>query len=165
MKTEHSSTLHRSNQQFSHLASSGSAFDPTGWRVSPLAGEISRGTMSRDVASGSSTSFQAQAAHFRFSPDSGHIAASHRSATKSADARRGAAHGGELHQAAGAAALVAADERGVRWLQPQTLKGGARRNQPRSVALTTGADALPVSKASGKWPSDDDLVADRRGVA
>jgi hypothetical protein len=27
------------------------------------------------------TSFQAQAAHFRFSPDSGHIAASHRSAT------------------------------------------------------------------------------------
>ncbi len=30
---------------------------------------------------GSSTSFQAQAAHFRFSPDSGHIAASHRSAT------------------------------------------------------------------------------------
>jgi len=41
----------------------------------------------------SSTLFQAQAAHFRFSPDSGHIAASHRSATKSADARRGAAHG------------------------------------------------------------------------
>ena len=29
----------------------------------------------------SSTSFQAQAAHFRFSPDSGRIAASHRSAT------------------------------------------------------------------------------------
>jgi hypothetical protein len=36
-------------------------------------------------------------------PDSGRIAASHRSATKSADVRRGAAHGGELHQAAGAA--------------------------------------------------------------
>jgi len=36
----------------------------------------------------SSTSFQAQAAHFRFSPDSGHIAESHRSATKSAEARR-----------------------------------------------------------------------------
>jgi len=34
----------------------------------------------------SSTLFQAQAAHFRFSPDFGHIAASHRSATKSADA-------------------------------------------------------------------------------
>ena len=33
--------------------------------------------------------FQAQAAHFRSLPDSGHIAASHRSATKSADARRG----------------------------------------------------------------------------
>jgi hypothetical protein len=30
---------------------------------------------------GSSTSFQAQAAHFRLSPDSGHVAASHRSAT------------------------------------------------------------------------------------
>jgi hypothetical protein len=29
----------------------------------------------------SSTSFQAQAAHFRVSPDSGRIAASHRSAT------------------------------------------------------------------------------------
>ena len=38
-----------------------------------------------------------------FSPDSGHIAASHRSATKSADARRGAADGVELRQAAGAA--------------------------------------------------------------
>jgi hypothetical protein len=31
---------------------------------------------------GSSTSFQAQAAHFRFSPDSRHIAVSHRSAAK-----------------------------------------------------------------------------------
>jgi hypothetical protein len=30
---------------------------------------------------GPSTSFQAHAAHFRFSPDFGHIAASHRSAT------------------------------------------------------------------------------------
>jgi hypothetical protein len=38
----------------------------------------------------------AQAARFRFSPDSGRIAASHRSATKSADARRSAADGGEL---------------------------------------------------------------------
>jgi hypothetical protein len=33
-----------------------------------------------EVGFGSSTSFQAQAAHFRFSPDFGHIAASHRSA-------------------------------------------------------------------------------------
>ena len=49
---------------------------------------------------------QAQPAHFRFSPDSGQIATSHRSATKSADARRGAAHGGELRQAAGAAETV-----------------------------------------------------------
>jgi hypothetical protein len=51
----------------------------------------------------------AQAARFRLSPNSGHIAASHRSATKSADARRGAAVGGELRQAAGAAASVAAE--------------------------------------------------------
>ena len=58
------------------------------------------------VGLASSTSFQAQAARFRFSPDSGRIASSHRSATKSADARRGAAAGGELRQAAGAAASV-----------------------------------------------------------
>ena len=32
---------------------------------------------------GSSTSFRAQAAHFRYSPDSGHVAASRRLATKS----------------------------------------------------------------------------------
>jgi hypothetical protein len=47
----------------------------------------------------------AHAARFRFSPDSGRIAASHRSATKWADART--AHGGELRQAAGAAASLA----------------------------------------------------------
>jgi hypothetical protein len=41
-----------------------------------------------------------------------------RPATKSADARRGAAHGRELHQAAGAVASVATDKRGVRRLQP-----------------------------------------------
>ena len=45
-----------------------------------------------------------EAAHF-CSPDSGRIAASHRSVTKSADARRGAADDGELRQAAGAVAL------------------------------------------------------------
>jgi hypothetical protein len=43
----------------------------------------------------------------RFSPNSGRIAALHRLATKSAEARRGAAHGGKLRQAAGAAAPVA----------------------------------------------------------
>ena len=48
---------------------------------------------------------------------SGHIAASHRSATKSADARRGAALGGEPN--AGATARVAADKRGVTRSQPQ----------------------------------------------
>jgi hypothetical protein len=55
-------------------------------------------------------------------PDSGHIAASRRSATKSADARRRAAHGGGLRQDAGAVASVAADKRGVTGSQPQTLQ-------------------------------------------
>ena len=49
---------------------------------------------------GSSKSFQAQIARFRFSPDSGQIAASRRPATKSADARRGAADDGEIRQVA-----------------------------------------------------------------
>src|SRR5580693_328463 len=43
----------------------------------------------------------AQAAHVRLSPDSRHSVASRRSATKSADARRGAADDDELRQAAG----------------------------------------------------------------
>jgi hypothetical protein len=42
----------------------------------------------------------AQAAHVRLSPDSRHSVASRRSATKSADARRGAADDDELRQAA-----------------------------------------------------------------
>ena len=42
-------------------------------------------------------------------------------------AARGAADGGELHQAAGAAALVAADKRGVTRSQPQIHDG------PRNV--------------------------------
>jgi hypothetical protein len=53
------------------------------------------------------------AAHFHFSPDFGHIAASRRSATKSADARRGAADDSELRQATGAVAPVAPDKQGV----------------------------------------------------
>ena len=56
-------------------------------------------------------------------PIPGHIAASHRSATKSADARRGAAHAGELRQAAGAVASVATDKRGVTRSQPQIYDG------------------------------------------
>jgi hypothetical protein len=60
---------------------------------------------------GSSRSFKRKPRTSASPPDSGHIAASYRSATKSADARRGAAHGGELRQAAGAAAWAAADKR------------------------------------------------------
>jgi hypothetical protein len=75
-----------------------------------------------------SSSFQAQPAHFRFSPDSRHIAASLRSATKSADARRGAAVGGERRQAAEAAAPIAADERGVTGSQPLLSKFVGRRD-------------------------------------
>jgi hypothetical protein len=45
-------------------------------------------------------------AHFRLSPDSGHIAASHSSATNRL-ARDEAADGGELRQAAGAVAQAA----------------------------------------------------------
>jgi hypothetical protein len=41
-----------------------------------------------DFRYGSSTSFQAQAAHFRFPPDSGRIAASHRSTTNRLSATR-----------------------------------------------------------------------------
>jgi hypothetical protein len=55
------------------------------------------------------------------------FAASRRSATKSADARRGAADGGELRQAAGAAAPVAADKRGVTRLQPLVREAFVRR--------------------------------------
>ena len=73
------------------------------------------------VGLASSTSFRAQAAHFRFSPDSGHIAASHRSATKSADARRGVAHAGEF---AKLTASVAADKRGVTRLLPHISRHG-----------------------------------------
>ena len=74
------------------------------------------------VALGSSTTSRNVRVTSASPLDSGHIDASHRSATKSADARRGAAVGGELRQAAGAAALVAADKRGVTGSQPQTLQ-------------------------------------------
>jgi hypothetical protein len=69
-------------------------------------------------------------------PDSGRIAASHRSATKSADARRGAAHGGELRQAAGAVASVATDKRGVTRSQPQIHD--SPRNQLNSRSIGDG---------------------------
>jgi hypothetical protein len=77
---------------------------------------------------GSSTSFQAQAAARASAspPDFGHIAASHRSATKSADARRGAAVGGELRQAVRAAASVAPDKQGVTRLQPHISRQSAQ---------------------------------------
>ena len=95
-----------------------------------------------------SSSFQAQPAHFRFSPDSGHIAASHRSATKSADARRGAADGGELRQAAGAAApkgmRLGANQTGSRL--PELLCCAA----PWLDRLAWGNDVLANCKHSSK---------------
>jgi hypothetical protein len=69
-------------------------------------------------------------------PDSGRIAASHRSATKSADARRGAAHGGKLPQAAGTVASVAPDKRGVTGSQPQIHD--SPRNQLNSRSIGDG---------------------------
>jgi len=59
-------------------------------------------TVRGEVGFGVINVVQAQAAHFRLSPDSGGIAASHRLATNPVDAERGAADGGELCQAAGA---------------------------------------------------------------
>ena len=78
------------------------------------------------------------------SPNSGHIAALHRSATKSADARRGAAVGGEFRQAAGAAASVAADKRGVTRLQPQTLQCTICREgqKPKFIRGSPASDRL-----------------------
>jgi hypothetical protein len=74
--------------------------------------------------------FKRKPAHFRFSPDCGR-AASYRSATKSADARRGAAHGGELRQAAGAVAAVAADKRGV--TRSHAMHYLSRRPKPKFI--------------------------------
>ena len=51
-------------------------------------------------------------------------------------ARRGAAHGGELRQAAGAAAAVAADKRGVTRSQPQIHD--SPRNQLNSRSIGDG---------------------------
>ena len=87
-----------------------------------------------------------QATHFRFSPDSGYIAASHRSASKSADAR-GTAHGGELHQAAGAAASVAADERDVTRSQPHIHDSPRNRSILEVSAMGRRAVHVSVNKA------------------
>jgi hypothetical protein len=62
---------------------------------------------------------------------------------QSADARRGAAHGGELRQAAEAAAWVAADKRGVRWLQPHIHD--SPRNQSILEVSAMGGRAVHVS--------------------
>jgi hypothetical protein len=95
------------------------------------------------VALGPSTSFQARRALPPLA-QSGHITASRRSATKSADARRGAAVGGELRQAAGAAASVAADKRGVTRLQPQTLQCTICREgqKPKFIRGSPASDRL-----------------------
>ena len=91
----------------------------------------------------SSTSFGVQPPPFRFSPNSGRIAASYRSATKSADARRGAGHDGELRQAAGAAASVAADKPGRDRVAPQTLQCTIRREGQKPKFIQGFALARP----------------------
>jgi hypothetical protein len=62
---------------------------------------------------------------------------------QSADARRGAALGGQLRQAAEAAAWVAADKRGVRWLQLHIHD--SPRNQLNSRSIGDGGRAVRVS--------------------
>jgi hypothetical protein len=112
-----------------------------------------------NVAVGSSTSFQAQAAHFRFSPTPTYRCVELRSATKSADARRGAADDGELRRAAGAAASVAADKRSVTGSQPHLSRfrrrgaaccGTGRFGQVASALLTTAASSRPYSSVLQK---------------
>jgi hypothetical protein len=62
-----------------------------------------------------------------------------------ADARRGAAVGGELRRVAGAAAAVAADKRGVRRLQPQTLQCTICRERQKPKFIRGFALAPPAS--------------------
>jgi hypothetical protein len=100
-----------------------------------LAGEVTLGAVMHP-ANGRFGSINVVSSASRALPllsDSGPIAASHRSATKSADARRGAAVNDELRQVAGAAALVAADERNVRWLQPQIHDNPRNQLNSRSI--------------------------------
>ena len=62
-----------------------------------------------------------------------------------ADARRGAAVGRELRRVAGAAAAVAADKRGVRRLQPQTLQCTICRERQKPKFIRGFALAPPAS--------------------
>jgi len=100
--------------------------------------------------------YPSECPHFQFAPDSGRIAASYRSATKSADARRGAGDDGELRQAAGAAAWVAADKRGVTRLQPHSSRQSAKwvmgvDGRIRQKGTQDFGDAVSCSPPSS-WP-------------
>jgi len=83
----------------------------------------------RDVRFGSSTSFQAQAAHFRLYPDWRTCCCVAPLGDQSADPRRGPPHGGELREAARAAAPVATNRRDVTRSQPHI------HDSPRNVRL------------------------------
>src|SRR4029078_3032122 len=90
----------------------------------------------------SSTSFQVQIARLRFSADSGHIAASHRLATKSADARQGAADDGELHQAAKPTASI-----GVEYKRDTSHRCGKRLIlRLVTIAQTAFSDSRSLQK-------------------
>jgi hypothetical protein len=85
-------------------------------------------------------SFQAQAAHFRFSPDSRHIAASRRPNRLTHDeARRLAVNFAELPELL--RYLVAADERGVRWLEPHI------HDSPRKFRLALNSGRVVATTA------------------
>ena len=98
-------------------------------KTNPSVTHIWLATHGRSIQLGHQRRFKRTPRTSAYPSDSGHVAVSHRSAAKSADARRGAGDDGELRRAAGAAAWAAADKRGVTRSQPQISDG------PRNARL------------------------------